>query len=128
MPTNLSAPMEMLASAARLSGGRVGLAHIVIVAVSAAALWGGLILVDRIRTHSATRRQSPQGLFWELCSAHRLSRAERNALWSAAETLPEADCCRIFVDAEILAGLSASGSADAGEFSRLARKLFGAKA
>lgn len=125
---NISFPVELFAAGNRFwggAGGRVGIVHVAIVVISAAALCGGVLLVDRIRTRYAVRKQSPLGLFSELCAAHQLDRTERNVLWSAAETLPESECCRVFIDGAILAGLSASNSPDAAEFAWLTKKLFG---
>lgn len=128
MPIELFARAEVFATAGGLLhflGNRDGMLHILIIVVAAAVLWGGLMIVEGIRTRRSERSRSPWGLFLELCAAHQLDRTERHALRSAAQTLPEADCCRIFLDPQILDGLRASGSADAPEYARLATKLFG---
>jgi hypothetical protein len=127
-------PLELLTRATQFAtsnnllrslGGRAGMLHVSIVFGAAAVLWAGLMVVNSIRTRRGELRQSSEGMFLELCAAHRLDRAERQTLLALAATLPAAECCRIFLDPQYLDDKSAAGGPDAAEYQRLADKLFG---
>lgn len=96
--------------------------HVAIILCAAGALWLGMLWVERFRTRRMISAQTPEGLFWELCLAHRLSRAERAIAQAAA---PTNDPCRVFIDRSILDKLGTSKAEGAGDYAELARRLFG---
>ncbi len=104
-------------------------------AVSSADLWALAAAVTLVvaavlvlylsldRRDRQRKRNSPRGLFEELCKAHELSRAERKLLESIAAARRLADPGQLFVRPELLEGLP--GEPTSAEQRALAAKLFG---
>lgn len=103
----------------------MGLGYFVTAVCSIVAIWLAYQWVEGARLRQAAEAQTVESLFQELCQAHRLSRIERQHLQKAAEELPPADLCSIFMDPRILGRLAMAGSTDADHFAKLSGKLFG---
>jgi len=89
-------------------------------------LWAILYHWDKFRKKFARQRNdNPQILFIELCKVHALSYAERALLRKAIEVKKLAQPAMLFVDPDLLSGMSASGSPEAPDYAKLVRKLFG---
>lgn len=98
---------------------------LITVLVGIGLLWLGLYYWDRYRQHHLGGGGGPRGLFHELCKVHELSRAERGLLMQVVERCGVSEPAQVFVDPGLLRGMSDIAGADAAEFVRLTRKLFG---
>ncbi len=107
---------------------RTGLGFLAVVVLAVAALWLGLILVERTRRYRKLTSQTPHALFLQLCRAHRLTRAERQLLWSVHAPAHPDQCCHSFIDPRVLGRQAVSSTPLADDYAALARKLFGDRA
>ena len=99
--------------------------HLGVVAVAGLLLWlainrGGWLLANRRRY-----KQTHEGLFADLCRAHNLSRAGRAVLMQISQSLPGNQCCRVFIDAQIIRQYAQTNPADAAVCRELAQQLHG---
>jgi hypothetical protein len=99
--------------------------HTSVVAAAGFLLWLGVTTVGRMRESRSRYGRSPEALFLDLCRAHRLSRIDRQMLTVVAQTLPGEQCCRVFIDAQVLQHFAREHPADAEGCMDLVRRLFG---
>ncbi len=102
-----------------------GLFHLAVVAAAFFLVWQGVNWGERLRTRRAVYSQTPRALFRELCQAHALQRGDRQLLGLIAQQLPDAQCCRVFIDRQLIDNYTSANPADADECRHLARRLFG---
>ncbi len=98
---------------------------IIWVVIAMVALWAGLNFWTRYRDKILRSSDSPQSLFLELCSVHRLSRTEKSLLMEAANAAHLTEPAIAFVNPQVLGGTTGSASANSQERRVLAEKLFG---
>lgn len=92
------------------------------------AAWGAAIVSGSKRRKKQAKQSAKQpeskDVFDEICAAQGLLPEEKRQLLGAATTLELASPALLFVDSGLLNQLSASDRKDAGEFRKLAGKLF----
>jgi hypothetical protein len=99
--------------------------HLSVIFAAGLLLWLGVTAVGRMRESRQRNGRSPQALFLDLCRTHSLSRLERQLLTVVSQSLPGEQCCRIFIDSEVLQHFAREHPADAAGCSQLERRLFG---
>lgn len=99
--------------------------HLTVIAVAGGLVWLAVSQILRLRSSWQRQAQSPAALFTELCQAHELTRPHRRLLADVAETMPAADCCRVFIDADVLQQFARANPDDAEDCRWLSRLLFG---
>lgn len=98
---------------------------IVWVAIGIAGLWAARHYWGRYRDRILRSGDPPRSLFLELCSVHRLTRAEKTLLMQAADAAHLAEPAIAFVSPQVLDAMPRAASADSQDPRALAEKLFG---
>ena len=99
--------------------------HLTVITVAGGLAWLAVSQVTRLRTNWQRQAQSPSALFVELCQAHELTRSDRRLLAVVSETVAPSQCCRVFIDADILQQFARANPADAEDCRTLLQRLFG---
>ena len=92
------------------------------------AAWGASVVSGAIRrkerAKQSAKQPKPKDVFDEICAAQGLSPEEKRQLLGGATILNLLSPALLFVDSGLLNQLAASDREDAGEFRKLADKLF----
>jgi hypothetical protein len=99
--------------------------HAAMVAVAIVVLWAGVALGERWRTRRRLNARTPRALFRELCQAHELTRADRQLLATIAQPSASEQCCRVFIDRNVVDEFARARPAEADECRYLSKRLFG---
>jgi hypothetical protein len=99
--------------------------HLTVMAVAGGLVWLAVSQILRLRSSWQRQAQSPVALFGELCRAHELTRPDRRLLADVAETVAASECCRVFIDAQILQQFARANPDDAEDCRTLSQRLFG---
>lgn len=121
-------PFELflLAASGRSSWDAKSIAfHLTVVSVAVVLVWLAITQITRLRTSWARHAQSPAALFAELCQVHKLTRSDRRLLAIASEAVPQAECCRVFIEPTVLQQFSRENPDEADNCRALLRALFG---
>lgn len=90
--------------------------------------WGAAAIAGSIRrkkrAEQSSKKSKPKGVFDEICSAHQLLPEEKRQLLRGAAVLDLVSPALLFVDSGLLNQLTTSDREDAGEFRKLADRLF----
>jgi hypothetical protein len=98
---------------------------LIFVALAVIAVFGcGLYLWDRRRKTAGTQARTPQSLFQELCTAHKLNRSEQALLSNLCAAQELALPALVFVDSSILARAEAMSIDNPDGLRQLRQKLF----
>ncbi len=89
------------------------------------AFWIGLYYFDKWRKRYIGTGGNARSLFYELCSAHQLTRHERSMLMKAVNAQPETDLPAVFVDPRILENCFTAPAFDTASYRALSKKIFG---
>jgi hypothetical protein len=96
-----------------------------VIAVAGFLLW---LTINRVGWLFMARQrfgQTHQALFGELCQAYALKRADRTLLTQISRALPPNQCCRVFIEVQIIRQFAQTNPADAEDCFELVRRLFG---
>lgn len=110
------------------SSGGTEFGYFVAVVAGLALLWLGFTALERWRKAWLTQSPTPQALFRELCSAHRLTRGERQMLQSITRGMTPEQRLQVFIDPALLGRAALSPTPEADAFGALLRRLFGDRA
>jgi hypothetical protein len=99
--------------------------HVGVVTIAGLLLWLAINRVGWLLKNRQRYGQTHPALFTELCQAHVLTRASRALLTQISQTLPPNQCCRVFIDAQIIDKYAQTNPADAEDCFELARRLYG---
>ena len=88
------------------------------------SIWLALYLWENFQLRRKANADTPQGLFYDLCKTHRLSRADIAYLLKAAQAHYREQPAMVFVDPGILNAYIKEVSTDAKYYELLAEKLF----
>ncbi|WP_339732784.1 hypothetical protein [uncultured Gimesia sp.] len=87
-------------------------------------IWLTLYLWENIQLQRKANADTPQGLFYDLCKTHRLSRTDITYLLKAAQAHYRDQPAMVFVDPGILNAYLKEVSSDAKYYDILVEKLF----
>ncbi|QDT45268.1 hypothetical protein Pan241w_53880 [Gimesia alba] len=88
------------------------------------SIWLTLYLWENFQLRRKANADTPQGLFYDLCKTHRLSRTDITYLLKAAQAHYRDQPAMVFVDPGILNAYIKEVSSDAKYYELLADKLF----
>ncbi|KAA0140624.1 MULTISPECIES: hypothetical protein [Gimesia] len=88
------------------------------------SIWLGLYLWENLQIQRKASADTPQGLFYDLCKTHRLSRTDISYLLKASEEHAHEQPALVFIDPGILHLHASDGGTDARYYEELSKKLF----
>ena len=83
-----------------------------------------LYLWENLQLQRRANSDTPQGLFYDLCKTHRLSRADINYLLKASEAHCHEQPAMVFIDPGILNSYISQAGSDARYYELLEERLF----
>ncbi|EDL61359.1 hypothetical protein [Gimesia maris] len=87
-------------------------------------VWLVLYLWENLQLQRRANSDTPQGLFYDLCKTHRLSRADINYLLKASEAHCHEQPAMVFIDPGILNSYISQAGSDARYYELLEERLF----
>lgn len=119
-------PSLLDSSPARIAAWIVGLLVVIGAAWGAAIYFGAMRRKERALAASKSpgKAKKPKDVFGEICMAQGLSPEEERQLLEGAAILKPSSPSLLFVDSGLLNKLATSGRDDAGDFRKLADRLF----
>ena len=87
-------------------------------------VWLVLYLWENLQLQRRANSDTPQGLFYDLCKTHRLSRADLNYLLKASEAHCHEQPAMVFIDPGILNSYISQAGSDARYYELLEERLF----
>ena len=96
--------------------------HFVIIVIG--MVWLVLYLWENLQLQRRANSDTPQGLFYDLCKTHRLSRADINYLLKASEAHCHEQPAMVFIDPGILNSYISQAGSDARYYELLEERLF----
>lgn len=94
------------------------------VAIVIGTVWITLFLWEKIQLQRKATADTPQGLFYDLCKTHRLSRTDTNSLFKVASENYADQPAMIFINPNILNDYAGEASSDRKYYETLAERLF----
>lgn len=87
-------------------------------------IWLTLYVWENLQIRRKAIADTPQGLFYDLCKAHRLNRTDINYLLKATSDNYHDQPAMIFIDPQIISAFSSEVSTDSKYYKILAKRLF----
>ncbi|WP_298869324.1 hypothetical protein [uncultured Gimesia sp.] len=87
-------------------------------------VWVSLYLWENYQVRRKAMKDTPQGLFYDLCKTNRLGRADINYLLKATTEHYGDQPAMIFIDPQILKNYISEASSDTRYYEKLAQRLF----
>ncbi|MCH9656382.1 MAG: hypothetical protein K0U86_19805 [Planctomycetes bacterium] len=87
-------------------------------------VWVSLYLWENFQVRRKALKDTPQGLFYDLCKTNRLSRADINYLLKATTEHYSDQPAMIFINPQILKNHISETSSDTRYYEKLAQRLF----
>lgn len=87
-------------------------------------VWVLLYLWESFQVRRKALRDTPQGLFYDLCKTNRLNRTDINYLLNAISERYNDQPAMVFIDPHILKNYSSEASSDNKYYEELAERLF----
>ncbi|MFK7776500.1 MAG: hypothetical protein QM501_00075 [Gimesia sp.] len=97
---------------------------LVAVALIIGTIWVSLYMWENFQVQRKSLRDTPQGLFYQLCKTNRLSRTDINYLRNATSERFNDQPAMVFIDPQILKNHSSEASSDNKYYEELANRLF----